>query len=68
MNVEVRADPKWLLPMLWRRGKITKEELGAFEIGSRTTRFEIHPAAAKRFGESATRPDNNDPHIRIDRA
>ncbi len=64
---EQRADPKWLLPMLCRRGQITKADLGTFEVRRRETRFEINPKAAQRFAASAARPDRKDPHIKIDR-
>ena len=62
---EQRADPKWLVPMLCRRGGITKAELGRFEIGRGATRFEIHPDAAEDFARQAGQPDQKDPHIRI---
>ncbi len=64
---EQRADPKWLLPMLCRRGGITKRELGTMEIGRRETRFAIDPRAAERFEVAAARPDKQDPKIRIER-
>lgn len=64
---EQRADPKWLLPMLCRRGHITKRELGVMEIGRRETRFAIAPAAAERFAALANKPDKKDPHIHIER-
>ena len=43
------ADPRWLLPLLCRRGHITKTEIGAIRIGADETRFEIPRAAAARF-------------------
>ncbi len=62
---EQRADPKWLLPMLCRRGGITKRDLGPFEIRRRETRFSVHPDVARRFFDQASRPDAKDPNIRI---
>src|SRR3546814_3369932 len=35
------ADPRWLLPLLCRRGHITKHEVGAIRIFDRETRLEI---------------------------
>jgi ATP-dependent RNA helicase DeaD len=43
------ADPRWLIPLICRQGKITKQEIGAIRIGERETRFEIAEAAAGRF-------------------
>lgn len=63
---EQRADPKWLLPMLCRRGKITKRDLGKMEIRRRETRFAIAPGKARSFAEHASRPDQKDPNIRIE--
>ncbi|KTQ97637.1 MULTISPECIES: DEAD/DEAH box helicase [Aureimonas] len=53
------ADPKWLLPLLCRRGKITREDIGAIRIFDRETRFEIVDAAAKRFAASAEGLDDD---------
>nr|WP_062117455.1 DEAD/DEAH box helicase [Aureimonas sp. AU40] len=53
------ADPKWLLPLLCRRGKITREDIGAIRIFDRETRFEIVEAAAKRFAASAEGLDDD---------
>ena len=57
------ADPRWLLPLLCRRGHITKSEVGAIRIAPNETLFEIHPAAAQRFLQSVKRTagkDDND--------
>jgi ATP-dependent RNA helicase DeaD len=43
------ADPKWLIPMICRQGKITKQEIGAIRIHERETKFEIATAVAERF-------------------
>ncbi|BCP53448.1 hypothetical protein K32_20650 [Kaistia sp. 32K] len=43
------ADPKWLLPLICRRGHVTKNEIGAIKIFERDTRFEIAADAADRF-------------------
>lgn len=43
------ADPRWLIPMICRQGKITKQEIGAIRIFERDTKFEIDRAVAERF-------------------
>ncbi len=43
------ADPRWLLPLLCRRGHLTKSEIGAIRIGPNETRFAIPRAVAARF-------------------
>lgn len=47
------ADPKWLLPLLCRRGKTTKQEIGAIKIFDRETRFEVVASGAKKFASVA---------------
>ncbi|MDB5671728.1 MAG: box helicase [Alphaproteobacteria bacterium] len=49
------ADPRWLLPLLCRRGHITKNEIGAIRIGASETIFEIPRAAAGRFADAVKR-------------
>ncbi len=43
------ADPRWLLPLLCRRGHITKAEVGAIRILPNETAFEVPRAVAARF-------------------
>jgi ATP-dependent RNA helicase DeaD len=49
------ADPRWLLPLLCRRGHITKNEIGAIRITAAETMFEIPRAAAARFAQAVKR-------------
>ncbi len=56
------ADPRWLLPLLCRRGQITKAELGMIRIGQRLTWFEVADTVADRFADAARRPDLQDRH------
>jgi ATP-dependent RNA helicase DeaD len=49
------ADPRWLLPLLCRRGHITKNEVGAIRIAANETAFEIPRAAAGRFTKALAR-------------
>jgi ATP-dependent RNA helicase DeaD len=43
------ADPKWLLPLICRRGKVTKPDIGAIRITDSVTHFEIANAAVAKF-------------------
>ena len=43
------ADPRWLIPMICRQGKITKQEIGKIRIFERDTRIEIDANVAERF-------------------
>jgi len=60
------ADPRWLVPMICRRGKIAKDAIGRIEILPGETRFEIAPAAAEHFDAWARRPDRKDPNLRFE--
>jgi ATP-dependent RNA helicase DeaD len=46
------ADPKWLVPLICRRGHVTKKDIGEIRIFSRETKFEIAAAAETRFREA----------------
>jgi ATP-dependent RNA helicase DeaD len=63
------ADPRWLVPLLCKRGAITRQEIGAIRVDERATTVEIATHAAERFAEQARRPsaDPRDKHIRIAR-
>jgi ATP-dependent RNA helicase DeaD len=43
------AEARWLLPMICRRGRITKLEIGAIRIFDAESRFEIQRSVAERF-------------------
>jgi ATP-dependent RNA helicase DeaD len=60
------ADPKWLIPLLCRRGNITKNEIGKIQIFARETRVEIAPDTAPSFAEAIRRPDPKDRNIHIE--
>ncbi|MDE1174262.1 MAG: DEAD/DEAH box helicase [Parvibaculaceae bacterium] len=57
------ADPRWLLPMICRRGKITKQDIGAIRIFDRDTRFEVTEQAAAKFATAIKRTDGGDIQI-----
>jgi len=54
------ADPRWILPLLCRRGHITKNEIGAIRIAAGETLFEVPRAAAGRFAAALKRTANGD--------
>ena len=65
MNIGRRqnADPRWLLPLICRRGHVTKNEVGAIRINPHDTFFQIPTAIADRFCEALQRtggPDGED--------
>ena len=63
-----RADPRWLLPLLCRRGHITKGEVGAIRIAADETAFEIARSVADRFVAAVKRTASADPEgeVRIE--
>ncbi|WP_237478128.1 DEAD/DEAH box helicase [Lichenibacterium dinghuense] len=65
MNIGRRnnADPRWLLPMLCRRGGVGKGDIGAIRIFDRETKFEVRDGAARQFGEAIRRGENVEPRI-----
>lgn len=63
---ERNADPKWLLPMLCRRGAIRKKDIGEIEIRKNETRFEVSRNVAHHFERAVQQPDEKDPQIYIE--
>ena len=55
------ADPRWLLPLLCRRGHVTKRDIGAIRIGAGETQFEIAREAAGKFAAAVKRTAGGDP-------
>jgi ATP-dependent RNA helicase DeaD len=58
------ADPRWLLPLICRQGKITRQEIGAIRIFDRETKFEIDAQVAGRFYAAVRKLD--EPEVRIE--
>ncbi|MFZ4110575.1 MAG: DbpA RNA binding domain-containing protein, partial [Polymorphobacter sp.] len=56
----LNADPRWLLPLICRRGHVTKAEIGAIKIGPEETGFEIPRALADRFIDALRRTEGED--------
>ena len=59
------AEARWLLPMICRRGGISKGDIGAIRIFDASTEFEISASAAEDFSQKIKRPDKED-NIRIE--
>lgn len=49
------ADPRWLLPLICRRGHVTRSDIGAIRIAANETMFEIPSAMAARFMSAVKR-------------
>jgi ATP-dependent RNA helicase DeaD len=61
------ADPRWLLPIICRRGHVTKKEVGAIRIFDRDTKFQVAEHAAGRFAEAVGKGGKGE-DIRIERS
>jgi ATP-dependent RNA helicase DeaD len=46
------ADPRWIMPLICRRGHITRNEIGAIRIAQAETYFQIPRAIAGKFAEA----------------
>jgi ATP-dependent RNA helicase DeaD len=55
------ADVRWILPLLCRRGHVTKNEVGAIKIGQNETMFDVPRHAADRFAAALKRTAQEDP-------
>ncbi|NTZ42664.1 DEAD/DEAH box helicase [Altererythrobacter sp. SALINAS58] len=49
------ADARWLLPLICRRGHITRNEVGAIRIGQAETFFQVPRGIADRFADALDR-------------
>ena len=59
------ADPKWLLPMLCRKGNLSRQDIGAIQIFEHETKLEIAEQAAAQFVVNMRRPGGD--NIRVER-
>jgi ATP-dependent RNA helicase DeaD len=57
------AEARWLLPMICRRGHVTKFEIGAIRIFDAETRFEIVRRVADRFDAALAASPEDGLHI-----
>ncbi len=63
-----KAEPGWLLPLICRRGGVTRNEVGAIRVGPTASEFQIAGDAAHDFALAASRADPRAPHVVIERA
>ena len=52
---EQNADPRWIMPLLCRRGHITRTDIGAIRITNNETMFEVPRVSAERFMQAVER-------------
>lgn len=60
------ADPRWILPLICRRGHITKAEVGAIRIGAGETQFQVPRAIAQRFASAVAKSRDGDDDVVIE--
>ncbi|NJM49544.1 MAG: DEAD/DEAH box helicase [Sphingomonadales bacterium] len=54
------ADPKWLLPLICRRGGVTKNDVGAIRIAANETFVGIAANSAKAFAKQVQKPGRDE--------
>ena len=54
------AEPRWILPLLCRRGHITRNEIGAIRIGQHESWFQVPKTAAAKFADAIARTADTD--------
>ncbi len=59
------ADPRWILPLLCRRGHLGRGEIGAIRIAADETLFEVPGALASRFLDAVRRTAGEDDDVDI---
>ena len=57
------ADPKWLLPMLCRKGGVTRQDIGAIRIFDNETKVEIGEQVSRQFATNMRKPGGD--NIRV---
>ncbi|UYH55355.1 DEAD/DEAH box helicase [Qipengyuania sp. SS22] len=65
------AEPRWILPLLCRRGHITRNEIGAIRIGQTESWFQVPRAVAGKFADAVQRtasPEDEQDAIAIEEA
>ena len=65
LGVKDRAEANWILPLICRRGDITRREVGAIRVDRDRTYFEIAAESAASFAANAAEIDPRAPHVVI---
>ncbi|MBC9032295.1 DEAD/DEAH box helicase [Sphingomonas sp. JC676] len=60
------ADARWILPLICRRGQITKNEVGAIRIAQNETNFQVPRALAAKFQAALAKTAEGDDDVRIE--
>ncbi|MCC2981474.1 DEAD/DEAH box helicase [Sphingomonas sp. IC4-52] len=60
------ADPRWVLPLICRRGNLTKNDVGAIRIGPNETAFQIPRALANKFMAAVAKTATADDDVLIE--
>jgi ATP-dependent RNA helicase DeaD len=68
LGAQDHADPRWMLPLICRRGAVTRRDVGAIRIGPHETTFEIAGRAARDFAAASAEVDPRAPQVVIARA
>ena len=68
LGADRKAEPGWLLPLICRRGGVTRNEVGAIRVGPTFSEFQIAGDAAQDFALAASRPDPRAPQVFIEAA
>jgi len=66
MRRDRKADPKWVLPLICRRGEVTRAEIGKIQVLPGEVRFEVQRGAADGFARKAALMDPRMPDARIE--
>ena len=59
------ADPRWILPLLCRRGHVSRSDIGAIRLAAHETLFEIAGPAAARFLDAVRRTAGEEDGVEI---
>jgi ATP-dependent RNA helicase DeaD len=59
------AEPRWILPLLCRRGHVSRNEIGAIRLAANETMFEVAGAAASRFQDAVRRTADDEDGVHI---
>jgi ATP-dependent RNA helicase DeaD len=65
LGAKDKAEANWILPLVCRRGGITRREVGAIRVTRDRTVFEIDARVAAEFAANASERDPRAPHVRI---
>jgi ATP-dependent RNA helicase DeaD len=66
LGAKNQAQANWILPLICRRGGITRREVGAIRVARDHTYFEVAARAATEFAANASERDPRAPHVHIE--